>query len=54
MADWKDFYEDNRVYFGQYLDSLSERAALRDGPKARADAFRLRAPATDVGNPAWC
>jgi len=25
MADWKDFYEDNKESFGRYLDSLSER-----------------------------
>jgi hypothetical protein len=25
MADWKDFYEDNREFLGQYLDSLAER-----------------------------
>jgi hypothetical protein len=24
MADWKDFYEDNREFLGQYLDSLAE------------------------------
>ncbi|MCX7806930.1 MAG: hypothetical protein N3A38_17355, partial [Planctomycetota bacterium] len=25
MADWKDFYEDNREFLGQYLDSLAEK-----------------------------
>ena len=25
MADWKDFYEDNKESFGRYLDSLAER-----------------------------
>ena len=25
MADWKDFYEDNKESFGRYLDSLVER-----------------------------
>lgn len=25
MADWKDFYEDNKEFRGQYLDSLAER-----------------------------
>jgi hypothetical protein len=25
MADWKDFYEDNKEFLGQYLDSLAER-----------------------------
>jgi hypothetical protein len=25
MADWKDFYEDNREFLGQYLDSLADR-----------------------------
>ncbi len=25
MADWKDFYEDNKESLGQYLDSLAER-----------------------------
>ncbi len=32
MADWKDFYEDNREFLGQYLDSLAERK----GPKGIA------------------
>ncbi len=29
MADWKDFYEDNRELLGQYLDSLDERKGAR-------------------------
>lgn len=29
MADWKDFFEDNKESFGQFLDSLAER----HGPK---------------------
>jgi hypothetical protein len=34
MADWKDFYEDNREFRGQFLDSLVERR----GSKATTDA----------------
>ena len=30
MADWKDFFEDNKESFGQFLDSLAERR----GPRA--------------------
>lgn len=27
MADWKDFYEDNRESLGQFLDTLAARKA---------------------------
>lgn len=30
MADWKDSYEDNKEFFGQYLDSVSERRGAKD------------------------
>jgi hypothetical protein len=33
MADWKDFYEDNKEFLGQYLDSLAERRASKDKEK---------------------
>jgi hypothetical protein len=29
MADWKDFYEDNREFRGQFLDSLVERRGTK-------------------------
>lgn len=35
MADWKDFYEDNKEAFGQYLDSLPSR----HGPNAKETAI---------------
>ncbi len=34
MADWKDFYEDNRESWGQYLDSLDAKKRPREAPKA--------------------
>ncbi len=30
MADWKDFYEDNKEFLGQYLDSLAERKGSKE------------------------
>ncbi len=30
MADWKDFYEDNKETLGQYLDSLAEKRRSSD------------------------
>ena len=41
MADWKDFYEDNRERRGQYLDSLDAkkrpREAVRTVPSPRVE-----------------
>ena len=34
MADWKDFYEDNRESWGQYLDSLGREEKATRGSKA--------------------
>lgn len=34
MADWKDFYEDNRESWGQYLDSLDAKKRPREVPKS--------------------
>lgn len=31
MADWKDFFEDNKESLGQYLDSLAEKKRSSDG-----------------------
>lgn len=36
MADWKDFYEDNKEFLGQYLDSLAERGGAKSREKASA------------------
>lgn len=33
MADWKDFYEDNKEFLGQYLDSLAERKGSKGKEK---------------------
>ena len=34
MADWKDFYEDNKEFQGQYLDSLAEGRRPRETEKS--------------------
>jgi hypothetical protein len=34
MADWKDFFEDNKELFGQFLDSLAERRGTKRAPEA--------------------
>ena len=34
MADWKDFYEDNKEFLGQYLDSMSKRKGSNGIEKA--------------------
>jgi hypothetical protein len=33
MADWKDFYEDNREFQGQYLDSLADQKCSKGKEK---------------------
>ena len=35
MADWKDFFEDNRESWGQYLDSLDAKRRPRDSQKTQ-------------------
>jgi hypothetical protein len=34
MADWKDFFEDNKEHFGQFLDSLAERRGSKRAHEA--------------------
>jgi hypothetical protein len=41
VADWKDFYEDNRESWGQYLDSLDAKKRPREALRAAAPSPRV-------------
>lgn len=53
MADWKDFYEDNRESLGQFLDSLAEQrgsTGIRETPPTPPLQFCPLCHAAFLGN----